>query len=121
MSPRDLFFILVAIVLFMAVARWRSRSGPRVKRERRDTLDEQIASDFPPIYHDEAKRLVESVLTYARPDDREMVWRRVLDGARCDIDRLRKVTRNAGPQLQKIYRLFGNTGGDGSNDDAARA
>ena len=114
MSPRDVFILLVAITLFMAIARWRGRrSGPRPKRVRCDTLDAQIEADFPPLHREEAKALVESILPHARPDDREMVWRRVLDAARCDIGRLRKVAPNAGASLQKVYRLFG----DGSGSD----
>jgi hypothetical protein len=36
-----------------------------------------------------------------------MVWRRVLDGSRGDIRRLRKLAARTVEGLRKIYRLFG--------------
>jgi len=120
MNPRDLFFVLVALALCLAVAkgwgRWRARVG--AARVHYDTLEQQVAADFP-AHRDEAMALMEMVLAEAKPENREMVWRRVLDGARGDIGRLRKLAAATVESLRKIYRLFGDDVDD--NGDAARA
>jgi hypothetical protein len=95
-SPRDVFILLAMAALFLAVARWRGggllRRGP--KRVRYDTLEQQVDADFP-AHRDEAMALMESVLAEAKPENREMVWKRVLDGSRGDIARLRKLAPKA--------------------------
>jgi len=107
-ASRDLFFLLVAVALFMAIARWRRRlsAGPGSRRVRHDTLEEQVAADFP-AHRDEAMALMQMVLAEAKEENREMVWRRVLDGSRGDIRRLRKLAARTVEGLRKIYRLFG--------------
>jgi hypothetical protein len=108
MSARELCFILVAAALCMAIAkgrgRWWGRTGPA--RVRHDTLEAQVAADFP-AHRDEAMALMEMVLAETKPENRDMVWRRVLDGSRGDIRRLRKLAAKTVESLRKIYRLFG--------------
>ena len=120
MGPRELFFLLVAVAGGMAAARWAARwrasRGPT--RPRYDTLEAQVAADFP-AHRDEAMALLESVLAEAKPENREMVWRRLLDGSRGDIARLRKLAPQTVEGLRKIYRLFGDEAG--ATDDAPRA
>ena len=115
MTSRDVFIICMVLALVLAVAGrrggWLGRRGP--KRVRFDTLEQQLDADFP-AHHDEAKALVDSILVHAGAEHREMVWRRVLDGARGDIARLRKLTPNTVESLRKIYRLLGD--GDGPDD-----
>ena len=108
MASRDLFFLLVAVALLMAIARWRRRlsAGAGPQRVRYDTLEEQVAADFP-AHRDEAMALMQMVLAEAKPENREMVWRRVLDGSRGDIRRLRKLAATTVEGLRKVYRLFG--------------
>jgi len=117
MSPRDVLIILVMTVFFMAVARWRGggllRRGP--KRVRYATLEQQVDADFP-AHRDEAMALMQSVLAEAKPENREMVWKRVLDGSRGDIARLRKLAPKTVESLRKIYRLLG----DEAEPDAPR-
>lgn len=119
MNPRDLFFVLVALALCLAIAkglgRWRRRGPARVRHE---TMEAQVAADFP-AHRDEAMALMEMVLAEAKPENREMVWRRVLDGSRGDIRRLRKLAATTVESLRKIYRLFGEDVDD--NGNAARA
>ena len=107
MGPRELFFVLVAAAAFVAVARkgggWLRR-GPR--RVRYETLEQQVDADFP-AHRDEALALMRMVLAEAKPENREMVWRRVLDGSRGDIRRLRKLAATTVEGLRKIYRLLG--------------
>jgi hypothetical protein len=106
-SSRDLFFLLVAVALIMAIARWRRRRLEHVpKRGRFATLEQQVAADFP-AHRDEAMALMQMVLAEARDENREMVWRRVLDGAHGDIHRLRKLAATTVESLRKIYRLLG--------------
>jgi len=113
-NPRDLFFVLVALALVLWVAGrrggWLGRRGP--KRVRYDTLEEQVGADFP-AHRDEAMALMESVLAEAKPENREMVWRRLLDGSRGDIARLRKLAPKTIESLRKIYRLFGDEAAPG--------
>jgi hypothetical protein len=112
MSARDVFAICVVLALCLAVTGWRGgwlgRRGP--KRVRFDTLEQQVDADFP-AHRDEAMALVDSVLARARPDDRAMVWRKVLDAARGDIARLRRIVPNTLESLEKIYRLLGEPEG----------
>jgi len=120
-TARDVFFLLVAVAVFIAAARWllaggQIRRGP--KRVRYDTLEQQVDADFP-AHRDEAMALMEMVLAEAKPENRETVWRRVLDGSRGDIRRLRKLASTTVEGLRKIYRLFGEEG-DGP-EDAPRA
>jgi hypothetical protein len=108
-SARDVFFLLVAVAVFIAAARWLLAGGPLrrgPKRVRYDTLEEQVDADFP-AHRDEALALMESVLAEAKPENREMVWKRLLDGSRGDIARLRKLAPKTVESLRKIYRLFG--------------
>jgi hypothetical protein len=108
-SPRDVFIILAMAVLLLAGARSRGggllRRGP--KRVRFATLEQQVDADFP-AHRDEALALMQSVLAEARPENREMVWKRVLDGSRGDIARLRKIAPKSVESLRKIYRLIGD-------------
>lgn len=114
MNPRTLFFILVALSLGLWVAGrrggWLGRRRP--KRARYDTLEEQVGADFP-AHRDEAMALMESVLAETKPENREMVWRRLLDGSRGDIARLRKLAPKTIESLRKIYRLFGDEAAPG--------
>jgi hypothetical protein len=113
-SPRTLFFVVVALSLVVWVAGrrggWLGRRAP--KRARYDTLEEQVDADFP-AHRDEAMALMESVLAETKPENREMVWRRLLDGSRGDIARLRKLAPKTIESLRKIYRLFGDEAAPG--------
>ena len=108
MSPRDVFIVCVLLALFLGITRWRGGGLPRrgPKRVRYDTLEEQVDADFP-AHHDEAMALMQRVLAEAKPENREMVWKRPLDGSRGDIARLRKLAPKTVESLRKIYRLFG--------------
>jgi len=116
---RDVFFVCVVLALCLALAGrrggWLGRRRP--KRVRFETLDQQLDADFP-AHRDEAKALVESILVHASAEHREMVWQRVLDGARGDIARLRKLAPKTVESLRKIYRLLGD-GEGGAGDGAA--
>lgn len=108
MSPREIFVLLVALAAAMALARWVSARRARPKRVRYDDPARQLEADFPPAQRDEARALVESIVAHARPDDRDLVRRRVLDAARGDIGRLRQTAPRVGESLDRIYRVLGD-------------
>lgn len=113
MTPPQIFALLVALAVIMAIAKMRGGGLKLPKRRaRHDDLDAQITADFAPAERAEARALVGSVLAHARPDDQKRVWRSLLDGTRGNLPRLRKVTPKAIESLAKIYRLLGDTPGE---------
>lgn len=107
--PQDALLIAVVFAAMMAVAGWRGgwlgRRRPR--RVRHDTLDAQIAADFPPAQRAEAKALIDSLLAHARSDDHALVWRNTLDAARGDLPKLRRAIPKSIRALDRIYTLLG--------------
>jgi len=113
MTPPQIFALLVALAVIMAIARMRGGGLKLPKRRvRHDDLGAQIAADFAPAERAEARALVDSVLAHARPDDQKRLWRTVLDGTRGNLPKLRKVAPKAIESLEKLYRLFGDTPGE---------
>lgn len=113
MTPPQIFALLVALAVVMAIAKMRG-GGLKLptRRVRLDDLGAQIAADFAPAERDEARALVDSVLAHARPDDQKRVGRSVLDGTRGNLPKLRKVAPKAIESLEKIYRVLGDTLGE---------
>jgi hypothetical protein len=110
MNPREILVLLVALAAAIALARWLSARRGRPKRVRYDDPVQQLEADFPPSQREEAKALVESILAHAKPEDRDVIRRRVVDAARGDIGRLRRSAPNAKAALDRIYRLVGDDG-----------
>jgi len=108
MDPREILALLVALAAAIALARWISARRGRPKRVRYDDPVQQLEADFPPAQREEAKALVESILAHAKPEDRDMIRRRVVDAARGDIVRLRRSAPNAIAALRRIYGLVGD-------------
>ena len=110
MTPKEILAILVVVTACMAIAGWRSGwlGRRRPKRVRRATPLEQIDEDFPPEHREEAKALVRSIAAHARPEDQAIVWRKVVDGVRGDIEKLRRSTPKNIAGLERIYRLLGD-------------
>jgi hypothetical protein len=116
MTPPNVFVILVLFALCLGIAGMRGGwFSSRPRRVRYDDVEKQIDADFPSIDWPEARTLVESVVAHARPEDRAMVWRKLLDAARGDIARLRRVTPNTIESLRRIYGLLGEGGGNAPN------
>jgi hypothetical protein len=109
-TPKEILAIVLALAACMAIAGWRGGwlGRRRPKRVRRATPLEQIDEDFPPEHREEAKELVRSIAVHARPEDQEMVWRKVVDGVRGDIEKLRRSTPKNIAGLERIYRLLGD-------------
>ncbi|HEX6745994.1 MAG TPA: hypothetical protein VF092_01680 [Longimicrobium sp.] len=108
MTPRDLLLLLVALTAAIWLARWISERRGRPKRVRHDDPLQQIDADFPPRHRDEAKQLVESIAGLAKPEDRYIIRRRIVDAARGDIGKLRRGAPKAREALERMYRFFGD-------------
>jgi hypothetical protein len=108
MTPREILALMVALAAAIALARWVAARRGRPKRVRYDDPARQIEADYPPAQRDEAAALVESIVQHARPDDRDVIRRRVLDAARGDITRLRRSAPKAKEALDRVYRLIGD-------------
>jgi hypothetical protein len=115
MSPREIFLVLVALAVAIALARWISSRRGRPKRVRYDDPLQQIDADFPPEHREEAREIVGSIAAHAREEDRPIVWRRTVDAARGDIAKLRRSAPKAIAALDRIYKLLGD--GDRSSTD----
>lgn len=107
MNPREILVLLVALAAAIALSRWLAARRGRPKRVRYDDPVQQLEADFPPSQREEAKALVESILSHAKPEDRDTIRRRVVDAARGDIGRLRRTAPNAKAALDRIYGLLG--------------
>jgi hypothetical protein len=109
-DPRGALLLAVVFAALMAVAGWRGGwLGRRPRRVRHDTLDAQIAEDFPPAQRAEVRALIDQLLAHARPDDHDTIWRRTLDAVRGDLPKLRRALPNSLRALDRLYQLLGTT------------
>jgi hypothetical protein len=109
--------VLAALLLFI-VGRWKGWFVRRPPRVEHADLGAQIDADFPAQHREEARALVQSVVSRARAEDREVVGRTLVKVSRGDIGKLRRGVAGCINALDKVYGMLGTPGPEAESSPA---